>query len=131
VSQLARIIRLEDVNRVRGDIGCHAPLALICRLGRSMYVHHQVSDGTSVSELDLGMPPAHAREAIHAVDDDRVSSASYALNGDRVAAEARDETIPLFRLGGAARDRDERGEEERQGLKHSSLQNHAGSFDSD
>lgn len=77
------------------------------------------------------MPPAHAREAIHTVDDDRVSAASYALHGDRVATEARDETIPLFWLGGAACDDCQRGEEEGQGLKRSSLRNHAGSFDSD
>jgi hypothetical protein len=76
------------------------------------------------------MPPAHAREAIHTVDDNCVSAARYALHGDRIATEARDETIPLFRLGWAACDGCQRGEEERQGLKRS-LQNHAGSFDSD
>jgi hypothetical protein len=76
-----------------------------------MDVHHEVTDGASGAKLDLGTPPAHAREAIHTVDDDRVSAARYALHGDRIATEARDETIPLFRLGGAACDGCQRGEE--------------------
>jgi hypothetical protein len=76
------------------------------------------------------MAAPHAREAIRTVDDDRVSAARYALHGDRVATEASDETIPLLRLGGAACDGRQRDEEERQGLKWSSLQNHVGSFDS-
>jgi hypothetical protein len=66
------------------------------------------------------MSPAHSREAIHTVDDDRVSAASYALDGDRVAAKARDEAIPLFGVGGAAGDGCNRDEEKRQGLKRSS-----------
>jgi hypothetical protein len=76
-----------------------------------MDVHHQVADGASGAELDLGVPPAHAREAIDTVDDDLVSPARYALDGDRVATQARDETIPLFRLGGAACDGRQRGQE--------------------
>jgi hypothetical protein len=76
-----------------------------------MDVHHEVADGASRAELDLGMSPAHAREAIHTVDDDLVSVASYALHGDRVATEARDETIPLFRLGRAACDGCQRGQD--------------------
>jgi hypothetical protein len=76
-----------------------------------MDVHHELADDASWAELDLGMPPAHAREAIHTIDDDRVSAASYALHGDRVATEARDETISLFRLGRAACDGCQRGEE--------------------
>src|SRR5512141_1321490 len=105
------------------------PLALICRLRGSMDIHHEVADRASGTELDLGVPPAHAREAIDAVDDDRVSSARDTLDGDGVVTEARDETIPLFRPGGAAGDDCQRGEEEGQGLKQSSLQNHASSFD--
>jgi hypothetical protein len=57
--------------------------------------------------------------------------ASDAFNGNGVVAEARDETIPLFRLRRAACDGCQSGEDEGKGLKHSSLQNHAGSFDSD
>ncbi|MEO8909834.1 MAG: hypothetical protein ABI408_06350 [Gemmatimonadaceae bacterium] len=55
-------------------------------------------DSGSGAELDLRMPPAHAREAVHAVDDDSVSAASYALYGDRVATQACEETIVAFRL---------------------------------
>jgi hypothetical protein len=129
VSQLARVIGLEDVNGVRGHIGCHVAFPLICRLRRSMDVHHEVVDGASGAELDLGMSPAHAREAIHTIDDDRVSAASYALHGDRIATEPRDETIPVFRLARAACDGCQCGEEKRQASKRWSLQNHVGSFD--
>jgi hypothetical protein len=94
-----------------------------------MDVHHEVVDGASGAELDLGMSPANAREAIHTIDDDRVSAASYALHGDRVATEARDEPIQLLWRGGAACDGCQRGEEERQASKRWSLQNHVGSFD--
>jgi hypothetical protein len=94
-----------------------------------MDVHREVADGAPGAQLDLGMPPPHAREAIYTVDDDCVSVASDAFNGNGVVAEARDETIPLFRLGGAAGDDCQRGEEEGKGLKQSSLQNHVGSFD--
>jgi hypothetical protein len=76
-----------------------------------MDVHHQVSDGASGVELDLGVSPAHARKAIHAVDDDLVSAASDALHGDGVATKARDETVPLFRLSRAACDGCQRGQE--------------------
>jgi hypothetical protein len=116
VSQLARVVGLEDVNGVRGHIGYYAPLALIWRLRWSMDVHYEVADGAARAELDLGVPPPHAREAIHTVDDDRVSTASYALYGDRVVTEACDETIPLLWLGRAACDGCQSGEEERQGL---------------
>jgi hypothetical protein len=89
-----------------------------------MDVHHEVADAASGAELDLGVPPSHAGEAIHPVDDGRVPSASDALHRDRVVTEARDEPIPLFRSGGAACDSCQRGEEERHGLKRSSLHNH-------
>jgi hypothetical protein len=94
-----------------------------------MDVHHEAADGASGSELDFGMAPAHAWEAIHAVDDDLVSAASDALHGNRIATESRDEAIPLFRLAGPARDDSQSGNEKWQGLKRS-LQNHMGSFDS-
>jgi hypothetical protein len=110
VSQLARVVGLQNVNGVRGHIGCHVPLALVRRLRRSMDVHHEMTDRTSGAELDLGMPPAHAREAIDTVDDDSVSAAGDALHGDRVLTEESDETVPLFRLGWAARNECQRGE---------------------
>jgi hypothetical protein len=89
-----------------------------------MDVHHEVADGAPWAELDLGVPPAHAREAIHTVDDDLVSAASDTLHGNRVVTEARDETIPLFWAGGAACERTQGCEEERQGMKRSPLHNH-------
>jgi hypothetical protein len=57
------------------------------------------------------MPPAHAREAIHTVDDDLVSAAGDTLHGNRVVTEARNETVPLFWAGGAACDGCQRGED--------------------
>jgi len=102
VSQRARVVFLDEVNRVRRHIGCHPPLALIRRLRWCVDIHLEVADGAAGAKLDLGMPPAHAREAIHTVDDDVVSATSDALHRDRVVTEARDEAIPLFRLGGAA-----------------------------
>jgi hypothetical protein len=86
-----------------------------------MDVHHEVTDGASGAELDLGMAPAHTREAIDAVDDDLFSATSYALDGDRVATESHDETIPLFRLGRAAGYSHHCAEQEREKLKRTQL----------
>jgi hypothetical protein len=69
-----------------------------------MDVHHEVADGAPGTKLDLGVPPAHARKAIETVDDDFISATSNALNRDRVATEARDETVPLLWLGAACDD---------------------------
>jgi hypothetical protein len=66
---------------------------------------------TSIGKCIALVTPVHAREAIHTVDDDRLSAASYALHGDRVATEAGDETTPLFWRAGAACDDCPRGEE--------------------
>jgi hypothetical protein len=117
VSQLARVVGLQNVNGIRGDIGRNMPLALIRRLRRCMDVHHEVPNGAPGAELDLGVAPAHARESIHTVDDDLVSGASDALHGNRVVAEARDETIPLFRPGRSACEGCQRGNEDGQGLE--------------
>jgi hypothetical protein len=76
-----------------------------------MDIHRQVADGTSGAELDLGVPPANARKAVDTVNDDRVSAAGYALNGDRVATQARHEAISLFGPGRPACDGLHRGQE--------------------
>jgi hypothetical protein len=49
-----------------------------------MNVHHEVADGTPGAERDLGMPAAYARKAIDTIDDHRISSPRYALDGDCV-----------------------------------------------
>jgi hypothetical protein len=95
-----------------------------------MDVHHQMADGASVAELDLSVPAAHARETIDTIDDDLVSAASYALDGDGIVPEASDETISLFGRGRSARDGCYCGEQDKQS-KQSSVQNHGGSFDSE
>jgi hypothetical protein len=77
-----------------------------------MDVHHEVADGAAGTELDLGVPAAHARESIDAVNDDFVSVTSYALDGDGVIPEAGDETVPLLLAALASESRD-CGEEER------------------
>jgi hypothetical protein len=110
VSQLPRAVGLEDVNGIRGYVSGHVPLALVRGLRRSVDVHHQMADGVSIAELDLGMPSAHAGETIDTVDNDGVTTAAHALYRDGVTAEARNEPIPLFRLGRAAGDGREREE---------------------
>jgi len=104
VTELSGVVRLEDVNGVRGDVRGHVALALILRLRRSVNVHHQMPDGASGPELDLSVPATNSRKSIDSVDDDFISLASYALDGDGVVPESGEETVLLLRTTGTACD---------------------------
>src|SRR6185503_7736798 len=106
----ARVVLLDDVHGVGGDVDGHVSLALFRRFRRGADVHRQVAYGAAVSELDLGVSPADAWEPIDAIDDDLVAATTHTLHRNRVVTELGEETVSLFRLGGAAADDRQRGE---------------------
>jgi len=104
VAQLARLVSLKNVYGIGRHIRGHVTLSLVRRLARRMDVHHEMPDVAGRAELDLGVPAAHAREAVDTVDDDLLSLARYALDRNSVVTEARDEAVLLLRTRGMAAD---------------------------
>src|SRR5215467_5357995 len=77
------------------NISDHFSFTLVCRLTRSMDIHHKVLNTAVRGKLYHGMPYPHTRKPVHFITCYSIALPAYIFYGNGILAEHRKEAIML------------------------------------